>query len=139
IGARVMTDRKSGATFPTDHPLHGGATELIVNCDVILSLDWVDLAGTLHSAHGGKPVTAKIIQVSVDQYVHNGWCMDYQGLPPTACLSARRADAHLAPVARRGQTIAAGRPPVTGPPPYPPPTSGGENGGGTAASFGPRR
>ena len=26
IGARVMTDRKSGATFPTDHPLHVGGT-----------------------------------------------------------------------------------------------------------------
>ena len=22
IGARVMTDRKAGAVFPTDHPLH---------------------------------------------------------------------------------------------------------------------
>src|SRR5262249_9329169 len=31
IGARVMTDRKSGATFPTDHPLHGGGSEMIVN------------------------------------------------------------------------------------------------------------
>ena len=26
IGARVVTDRKSGATFPTDHPLHVGGT-----------------------------------------------------------------------------------------------------------------
>ena len=82
IGARVMTDRKSGATFPTDHPLHVGGTTPIVEADVILSLDWVDLAGTLRTAHAGKPVTAKIIQVSVDQYVHNGWSMDYQGLPP---------------------------------------------------------
>jgi thiamine pyrophosphate-dependent acetolactate synthase large subunit-like protein len=82
IGARVVTDRKSGATFPTDHPLHVGGTGPIAEADVILSLDWVDLAGTLHTAHAGKPVTAKIIQVSVDQYVHNGWSMDYQGLPP---------------------------------------------------------
>jgi thiamine pyrophosphate-dependent acetolactate synthase large subunit-like protein len=81
-GAPVMTDRKSGATFPTDHLLHGGSPELIANSDVILSLDWVDLAGTLKTAHAGKPVTAKIIQVSIDQYVHNGWSMDYQGLPP---------------------------------------------------------
>jgi thiamine pyrophosphate-dependent acetolactate synthase large subunit-like protein len=82
IGARVATDRKSGATFPTDHPLHIGGTAPIVDADVILSLDWVDLAGTLKTALGGKPVTAKIIQVSADQYVHNGWSMDYQGLPP---------------------------------------------------------
>jgi thiamine pyrophosphate-dependent acetolactate synthase large subunit-like protein len=82
IGARVVTDRKSGATFPTDHPLHVGGTAPIAEADVILSLDWVDLAGTLRTAHAGKPVTAKVIQVSVDQYVHNGWSMDYQGLPP---------------------------------------------------------
>ena len=82
IGARVVTDRKSGATFPTDHPSHVGGTAPIAEADVILSLDWVDLAGTLRTAHAGKPVTAKVIQVSVDQYVHNGWSMDYQGLPP---------------------------------------------------------
>ena len=56
IGARVVTDRKSGATFPTDHPLHVGGTAPIVEADVILSLDWVDLAGTLRTAHAGKPV-----------------------------------------------------------------------------------
>jgi thiamine pyrophosphate-dependent acetolactate synthase large subunit-like protein len=98
IGARVMTDRKSGATFPTDHPLHGGGTELIVNADVILSLDWVDLAGTLKTAYGGKPVAAKIIQVSVDQYVHNGWSMDYQGLPPADVYLLAEPDAAVPPL-----------------------------------------
>src|SRR5438309_522909 len=82
IGARVLTDRKSGATFPTDHPLHVGGSAPILDADVILSLDWVDLAGTLRTAHAGKPVAAQIVQLSVDQYVHNGWSMDYQGLPP---------------------------------------------------------
>jgi thiamine pyrophosphate-dependent acetolactate synthase large subunit-like protein len=98
IGARVMSDRKSGATFPTDHPLHGGGTELIVNADVILSLDWVDLAGTLKTAYGGKPVAAKIIQVSVDQYVHNGWSMDYQGLPPADVYLLAEPDAAVPPL-----------------------------------------
>jgi thiamine pyrophosphate-dependent acetolactate synthase large subunit-like protein len=98
IGARVMTDRKSGATFPTDHPLHGGGTELIVNADVILSLDWVDLAGTLKTAYGGKPVAAKIIQVSVDQYAHNGWSMDYQGLPPADVYLLAEPDAAVPPL-----------------------------------------
>jgi thiamine pyrophosphate-dependent acetolactate synthase large subunit-like protein len=98
IGARVLTDRKSGATFPTDHPLHGGGTELIVNADVILSLDWVDLAGTLKTAYGGKPVAAKIIQVSVDQYVHNGWSMDYQGLPPADVYLLAEPDAAVPPL-----------------------------------------
>jgi thiamine pyrophosphate-dependent acetolactate synthase large subunit-like protein len=91
IGALVMTDRKAGAAFPTDHPLHaaGPATaltpagaELVAGADVILSLDWIDLAGTLKAACRGKPPGGQVIQVSVDQYVHNGWSMDYQGLPP---------------------------------------------------------
>jgi thiamine pyrophosphate-dependent acetolactate synthase large subunit-like protein len=98
LGARVMTDRKSGATFPTDHPLHGGGSELIVNADVILGLDWVDLAGTLRTALGGKPVTAKTIQVSIDQYVHNGWRMDYQGLPPADVYLLAEPDAAVTPL-----------------------------------------
>ena len=98
IGARVMTDRKSGATFPTDHPLHGGGSELIANSDMILSLDWVDLAGTLKTAYAGKPVTAKIIQVSIDQYLHNGWSMDYQGLPPADVYLLAEPDAAVPPL-----------------------------------------
>lgn len=91
IGARVITDIKIAAAFPTDHPLHAvgpsnfltpAGAELMAAADAILSLDWVDLAGALKVAYGRKPVTAKIIKVSVDQHIHNGWSMDYQGLPP---------------------------------------------------------
>ncbi len=91
LGARVVTDLKIGAGFPTDHPLHAAgpsnmlppaAGELLANADAILSLDWVDVAGALKVAYAGKPVTAKIVQVSVDQQIHRGWSMDYQGLPP---------------------------------------------------------
>jgi thiamine pyrophosphate-dependent acetolactate synthase large subunit-like protein len=90
VGARVVTDLKIGASFPTDHPLHAGApggtvlspeaAEAIRTGDVILSLDWVDIAGTLKNAGGNA--TAKFVQVSVDHRLHNGWSMDYQGLPP---------------------------------------------------------
>jgi thiamine pyrophosphate-dependent acetolactate synthase large subunit-like protein len=102
VGARVMTDRKAGAAFPTDHPLHaaGPATalspagaELVAAADVILSLDWIDLAGTLKGACRGKPPAGKVIQVSVDQYVHNGWSMDYQGLPPADVYLLAEPDA----------------------------------------------
>ena len=102
IGARVMTDRKAGAAFPTDHPLHaaGPATslspagaELVAAADVILSLDWIDLAGTLKGACRGKAPAGKVIQVSVDQYVHNGWSMDYQGLPPADVYLLAEPDA----------------------------------------------
>jgi thiamine pyrophosphate-dependent acetolactate synthase large subunit-like protein len=115
VGARVMTDRKSGATFPTDHPLHiagAAGTELLVGADVILSLDWVDLAGTLATAHAGRPITAKVIQVSIDQYVHNGWSMDYQGLPPVDCYLLAEPDAAVPPLLTAVKTLRPNPPPL---------------------------
>jgi thiamine pyrophosphate-dependent acetolactate synthase large subunit-like protein len=100
LAAGVATDLKVGAAFPTDHPLHVDApgillrpalTGAIRNADVILSLDWVDLAGTLQAACG-KEVGATIIQVSVDHRVHGGWSMDYQGMPPADCFIAADPD-----------------------------------------------
>ena len=55
------------------------AGDAIRAADVILSLDWLDPAGTFKAVGN---VAAKIIQVSVDHHLHNGWSMDYQGLPP---------------------------------------------------------
>ena len=75
--------------FPTDHPLHAAppATfpdgKLLRDADVVLSLDWVDTAGTLKAAWGDSPIGAKVIRVSVDAHIHRGWSMDYQGLPPS--------------------------------------------------------
>jgi thiamine pyrophosphate-dependent acetolactate synthase large subunit-like protein len=48
----------------------------------VLSLDWIDTAGTLKQAWGDAPVNAKVILVSPDAHSHRGWSMDYQGLPP---------------------------------------------------------
>jgi thiamine pyrophosphate-dependent acetolactate synthase large subunit-like protein len=71
LDARVASNLKIGAAFPTDHPLHIGypatfATDDLINAvkdaDVILSLDWVDLGGTF-KAIGGVP-SATVIQVS---------------------------------------------------------------------------
>jgi thiamine pyrophosphate-dependent acetolactate synthase large subunit-like protein len=88
LQARVYTDIKTPAAFPTDHPLHaeppttfpGG--KLLKEADVILALDWIDLAGTLKTTWGDAPAGAKVIRVSVDAHLHRGWSMDYQGLPP---------------------------------------------------------
>jgi thiamine pyrophosphate-dependent acetolactate synthase large subunit-like protein len=96
LNAKVYTDLKIGAAFPSEHPLYGGAPRLIsaetlAQADVILSLDWVDLGGTLKAA--GPSPSAKIIQVSVDHRVHNGWSMDYQGLPPVDLFLAAHPDA----------------------------------------------
>jgi thiamine pyrophosphate-dependent acetolactate synthase large subunit-like protein len=98
LGARVVTDLKIGATFPTDHPLYAGApraisadsVEGLKNVDVILSLDWVDLAGALRS-YGPSP-SVKVIQISLDHRIHNGWSMDHQGLPPVDLLLSADPD-----------------------------------------------
>ncbi|HET7672294.1 MAG TPA: thiamine pyrophosphate-dependent enzyme [Burkholderiales bacterium] len=88
LQAKVFTDIKTPAAFPTDHPLHAAppATfpdgKLLRDCDVILSLDWVDTAGTLKAAWGDAPIGARVIRVSTDAHLHRGWSADYQGLPP---------------------------------------------------------
>jgi thiamine pyrophosphate-dependent acetolactate synthase large subunit-like protein len=92
VGALALTDIKTGASFPTRHPLHpfppslyisGDATQALRDADLIISLDWIDLGGTLRQACGGELPGAKVVQCSLDQYVHRGWNMDYQALPPT--------------------------------------------------------
>ena len=102
LAARVVTDFKLGAAFPTDHPLHAGApavfpvpdaTRAIAHADTILSLDWVDLAGTLRTACGTAAPAARVIQVSLDHHLHNGWSMDYQGLPPVDLMLTADPDA----------------------------------------------
>ena len=94
LDASVLTDIKIGAAFPTDHPLHRGkpahflddaAGETLRGADVILSLDWLDLAGAFKQA---KDVSAQVVSVSMDYQLHNGWGMEYQALPAT--------DLHLA-------------------------------------------
>jgi thiamine pyrophosphate-dependent acetolactate synthase large subunit-like protein len=92
VGAHVLTDIKTGASFPTAHALHpfppslyvtDEAGVLVRDADVIVSLDWVDLGGTLRQACKGALPNARVFQCSLDQYSHNGWSMDYQALPPT--------------------------------------------------------
>ena len=101
LAARVVTDLKVGASFPTDHPLHVGvpavltpvaeAQAALAEADVILSLDWVDLAGALRVMP--SPPKAEVIHVSLDHTLHNGWSMDYQGLAPVDLHVAADADA----------------------------------------------
>jgi thiamine pyrophosphate-dependent acetolactate synthase large subunit-like protein len=92
LDARVVTDLKIGAAFPTEHPLYAGATRGVApdafEADVVLSLDWVDLGGALR----GGAASTKIIQVSLDQNLHNGWSMDYQALPPVDLFLAAHPD-----------------------------------------------
>jgi len=101
LGACVMTDLKSGAMFPTDHPAHIvapfnalplRARETLAEADAILSLDWIDLGGALKQASAAGKVSAKIVAASLDQNLHRGSGMEYQALPPTDVFMATTSD-----------------------------------------------
>ncbi|MFG1403346.1 thiamine pyrophosphate-binding protein [Xanthobacter sediminis] len=120
LGARVITDIRVGAAFPTDHPLHVGrpamfldpvAADALKAADVILSLDWLDLSGTLKL---GKSAGGKIIQVSLDHQLHNGWGMEHQGLPPADIHIASQPDLAVHAIAD-ALGVAAGTAPVDAP------------------------
>ena len=91
-GALVLSDLKNGAVFPTAHPLHpnppgiflpAASAELIGAADLILSLDWTDLAGTLAAAAShGHPASARIISCTMDSALRNGWSKDSFGREP---------------------------------------------------------
>ena len=91
-GALVISDLKNGAAFPTGHSLHpnppgiflpAASAELIGAADLILSLDWVDLAGTIAAAAGhGHPASARIISCTTDSALRNGWSKDSFGREP---------------------------------------------------------
>ena len=96
LNAPVITDLKTAAAFPTDHRLNMAAPGFslrpetiaaVKQADVVLSLDWIDLGGTLRQIWGKDPVGARVIQISLDQHLHRGWGMEYFGLSP--------ADAYL--------------------------------------------
>ena len=100
LGARVLTDLKLGAAFPTQHSLHATAAgtfpsdqarAIAAESDVILDLDSIDLHALVASAP-----TATIIHASPDQYVHNGWSMDHQPLAPADIHFINDADSVVA-------------------------------------------
>jgi thiamine pyrophosphate-dependent acetolactate synthase large subunit-like protein len=129
LHALVATDTKAGAAFPTEHPLHVGQpstftspdlTAALTEADVILSLDWIDLGGTLRSCPGGMP-EAKVIQVSLDHHLHNGWSMDHQAFPPVDLLLEGAPDAVVADLVRAmGIIVPPFQESVTPPEPLPP-------------------
>jgi len=128
LNMRVASNLKPSCSFPTDHHLHIGSpstvasdevNEAIREADVIISFDWVDFAGTIKAA-GGAP-KGRIINISLDQTIHNGWTMDYQGLAPADLFIAADTDATIdALVAEIGPSKNPKKPPVERQWPEPP-------------------
>jgi thiamine pyrophosphate-dependent acetolactate synthase large subunit-like protein len=103
LGACVLTDLKTPAMFPTAHRLHpaapgtrltDGGSELARRSDLILSFDWIDLAGTLQAAFGHDAVPP-VISCTNDGALHNGWSKDYFALPPTELAVSAQPDAFV--------------------------------------------
>lgn len=90
LGARVVTDMKMPAAFPTAHALHvpGAAQFLspeqkraIAEADLVLALDWMDLMGTLGQAIPASVEMPAVISASLDDHLANGWSYDHYALP----------------------------------------------------------
>ncbi len=102
LQAPVITDLKTGAVFPTDHPQHVGppgnfmppaACETLRQADVVLMLDWVDPGGAFKQAFGSSSTPAQVIHVSLDAHSHRGWSMDMGSLPPADVFMLCEPDA----------------------------------------------
>lgn len=89
--ARVVTDIKTAAAFPTRHSLHVGqpgyflsedAKTAVRDADLVISFDFVDPAGALAQA-GVAPGNARIVNVTPEPMLQNGWSLDHQAMPPS--------------------------------------------------------
>ncbi|MEW5421118.1 thiamine pyrophosphate-binding protein [Amorphus sp. 3PC139-8] len=101
LGARVITDMKTGASFPNQHPLHvGGASQflsadqkaVLAEADVVLSLDWIDLMGSLRQSLPSGAPFPKIVNATLDDHMVNGWNYDHFAVPPADVRLSCAAD-----------------------------------------------
>ena len=106
FGARVLTDIKTGAAFPTDHPLHVGPPSFfladaparaLAEADLIVAFDWVDPAGALRQAGAGGTV----VNISLDHQLANGWSLDHMAQPAAALHIAAQPDMVIGALAKR--------------------------------------
>ena len=90
LGAGVVQDIKVATAFPTDHLLslappgnrpREEAAAALKEADVILDLNSLDTTGTFKLVFGRDEVRAKVIHVSMDSILHNGYSMDHMGMP----------------------------------------------------------
>lgn len=85
LGACVLTDLKAPGAFPTRHRLHPAppgthltqaGVDMIRRSDLVLSLNWIDLAGTLAGAFRTDRIPV-VVSCTNDFVLHNGWSKDH--------------------------------------------------------------
>ncbi len=89
LGAACLTDMRLPAVFPTEHPHHparpaagrlsGAGLDLMRQSDLIVSLQWTDLSGTLAAAFGAgqRPPVVSCKNLGA---LLNGWTKDHFAL-----------------------------------------------------------
>jgi thiamine pyrophosphate-dependent acetolactate synthase large subunit-like protein len=91
LGARMLSDLKSGSMVPTDHPLHAAspinklskpARAVLRDADLILSIGWIDLGGVLHQAFDKGEAPVPVIHAGQDVHLHTGWGKEHLALAP---------------------------------------------------------
>lgn len=85
LHARVITDLKANASFPSAHPANVGspgifvtpeAQTVLAEADVVLSVNWTDVAGTLKQA--GVRSSTRLVTAGLDHLLANGFTKDHQ-------------------------------------------------------------
>jgi len=122
LDARVITDLKVAAAFPTAHRLHAAppgaylapeAIAALQEADVVLGLDWVDLAGTLAQAWPDRLPPCAVINATIDGQLARGWSKDHFGVAAAdvylACEPDVVVDALLEALQPHASTKPAGR------------------------------
>lgn len=85
-GLAVLTDMRNPAVFPTEHPAHSARVsagrlsktglELLRASDLVVALNWTDLAGPLKAAYGDGP-RPQVVNVRNVNALLNGWTKDH--------------------------------------------------------------
>lgn len=92
LDAACLTDMRLPAVFPTEHPRHPAkpgagrlsrtGVELLRDSDLILSLGWTELSGTLGAAFGDGP-RPPVVNCKHTGALLNGWTKDHYALVAT--------------------------------------------------------
>ncbi|WP_409187910.1 thiamine pyrophosphate-binding protein [Bradyrhizobium sp. RDM4] len=105
-GAAVICDQKVGVGFPSAHPKYVSApaqypdrraAEILKEADLVISLDWPDLAGIM-SVRPDKGEGLVTIIASPDERLHNGWSLDHFPLPPADLRLPVKADVFVSAI-----------------------------------------
>jgi thiamine pyrophosphate-dependent acetolactate synthase large subunit-like protein len=106
LNAAVFTHHKLAAAFPTEHPLHRDVPRVFTgaplrdalrSADVIVSLDWLDLGGTLRAA---GEVPGLVVSVTLDEQLHSGWGKESFTPAPADVRFAAEVDATVSALLR---------------------------------------